>query len=144
MMSSIKAKDTRPELLVRTALHKLGLRYRLHQKLLPGKPDLVFPRHKCVVFIHGCFWHHHNCRYFKWPKTNEDFWRTKIERNTERDARNIASLISMGWRVCVIWECSTKAASNFNSISQNVYAWILHSGERFLEFPISPHDPRQE
>lgn len=108
MMSSIRGKDTKPEVLIRKALHAQGFRYRLHDKALPGKPDLVFPKYKAVVFIHGCFWHGHDCRYFKVPQTRTAFWVDKIAGNQRRDARQLALLNNTGWRVLVVWECATR------------------------------------
>ncbi|GAK46717.1 DNA mismatch endonuclease vsr [Tepidicaulis marinus] len=108
MMSGIRGKNTKPELAVRKALHRLGFRYRLHDRSLPGKPDLVFPKYRAVIFVHGCFWHGHDCHLFKWPKTRQEFWRNKIEKNRSNDARAIAELEEQGWRVAVIWECALK------------------------------------
>ncbi|MTD34123.1 very short patch repair endonuclease [Paludibacterium denitrificans] len=108
MMSGIKGKDTKPEIFIRKALHARGFRYRLHDKALPGKPDLVFPKYKAVVFIHGCFWHGHDCRYFKVPQTRTDFWLEKIAGNRQRDARQLAQLKQAGWRVLIVWECATR------------------------------------
>jgi DNA mismatch endonuclease (patch repair protein) len=110
MMAGIRGIDTRPELQVRRHLHARGLRFRLHAPRLPGRPDLVLPRHRAVVFVHGCFWHRHpGCRYAYRPKSNEEFWETKLEGNAERDRRDITQLQSMGWRVFVIWECETSS-----------------------------------
>lgn len=104
-MSGIRGKDTKPELTVRKFLHQKGLRFRLHAKL-PGKPDLTFPKHKAVVFVHGCFWHRHEgCRFSTTPKSNPDFWQKKFSANVERDARATAQLEEIGWRVLVVWEC---------------------------------------
>ncbi len=107
-MSRIRDKNTRPEEIVRKLLWKHGYRYRLHRKDLPGKPDIVFPGRKKVMFIHGCFWHRHDCCYFKWPKTNADFWKKKIENNAQRDLRNYDLLNTSGWHHLVVWECETK------------------------------------
>lgn len=108
-MSAIKSADTKPELIVRRYLFSRGLRYRLHSKKLPGTPDLVFPKYRSVVFIHGCFWHgHEECGMFRFPKSNEVFWRTKIEHNVKRDVAVAAALLRLGWRVLVIWECTLK------------------------------------
>lgn len=107
-MSRIKNRNTKPEEKVRRLLWHNGYRYRLHRKDLPGKPDIVFPGRKKVIFIHGCFWHRHNCRYFKWPKTNAAFWRNKIESNVKRDLDNYRKLTESGWRVLIVWECETK------------------------------------
>ena len=108
-MSRIRDKNTRPEMFVRSLTHHMGYRYRLHQKNLPGKPDLVFKRHKKVIFVHGCFWHMHNCRYGKvTPKTNRKFWQTKREGNVTRDKANIRKLRRLGWKVLTVWECQTR------------------------------------
>ncbi len=108
-MSAIKEKNTKPELLVRKFCHSQGLRYRLHNKSLPGTPDLVFPKYKCVVFVNGCFWHRHkNCKYSTQPKSNTEFWIKKFLENTERDKRNTAALSKLGWKVHVVWECEVK------------------------------------
>ncbi|MBW8684690.1 very short patch repair endonuclease [Chitinophaga rhizophila] len=110
-MSQIKGKNTKPEMLVRRFLFSKGFRYRLHSKGLPGKPDLVFPKHKTVIFIHGCFWHAHtNCRYSVIPKTRTDWWREKIIGNVNRDIEKSILLNQMGWRVLTIWECELKSS----------------------------------
>ena len=108
MMAAVKQKDTKPEMRVRSFLHKQGLRYRLHDNKLPGKPDLVFPRFRTVLFVHGCFWHGHpdeQCKLARIPKSNVKFWRDKISGNRERDERNVERLRKLGWNVVVIWEC---------------------------------------
>ncbi len=105
-MSGIRGKNTKPELLIRSELHKAGFRYRLHRKDLPGRPDLVFSRHRAVLFVHGCFWHQHDCHLFKWPSTRPEFWREKIEGNLERDRKQYAELQNAGWRIATIWECA--------------------------------------
>lgn len=110
-MSNIKGKDTKPEMIVRKWLWSNGFRYRLHGRNLPGKPDIVFSGRRKVIFIHGCFWHKHSCRFFKWPGTNVDFWKGKITGNVDRDKRNQSSLKKSGWKVLVVWECETKQAS---------------------------------
>lgn len=107
MMSGIRGKNTKPELLVRSHLHRKGLRYRLHAKL-PGKPDLVFSKHRTVVFVHGCFWHRHqDCKYTTTPKNNAEFWQTKFASNIKRDALAQEELEAQGWRVLVVWGCQT-------------------------------------
>ena len=107
-MSAIRGKDTKPEMVVRRMVRAMGFRYRLHNKNLPGKPDLVFPRLKKVIFVHGCFWHMHNCKYGRVkPKTNIIFWREKREKTSERDKKNIGQLQDLGWEVLIIWECET-------------------------------------
>ncbi|MEX2180519.1 MAG: very short patch repair endonuclease [Gemmatimonadaceae bacterium] len=105
IMSAIRGKDTKPEMLVRRAIHAAGLRYRLHRRDLPGSPDIVITRLRTVVFVHGCFWHHHDCRDFKWPKTRAAFWRAKIDANVARDRRTRYFLKAAGWTVHTIWEC---------------------------------------
>ncbi|MBW8636651.1 very short patch repair endonuclease [Hoeflea sp. WL0058] len=107
-MRAVKSRDTAPEMVVRRLVHALGYRYRLHRRDLPGVPDLVFPGRRKVVFVHGCFWHGHDCpRGARAPKTNADYWRAKIARNTARDARNAQALTDAGWRVLTVWECET-------------------------------------
>lgn len=108
MMAGIKGKDTTPELFLRKALHAQGLRYRLGGCGLPGKPDLVFPSRKTVVFVHGCFWHQHHCKYFKWPATNADFWKEKLTKNANRDTVVAKKLRELGWAVITVWECALK------------------------------------
>lgn len=110
MMRGITGKNTRPEIEIRRRLHAAGLRFRLHAASLPGRPDLVIRKHQTVVFIHGCFWHgHKGCRYFKMPATNSEFWQHKIRMNIERDLRQVAVLLDMGWRVAIVWECAVRA-----------------------------------
>lgn len=108
-MSRIRSKNTKPEEMVRKYLFSQGFRYRKNDTRLPGKPDIVLPKYKTVIFVNGCFWHkHENCKYFVWPKTNEDFWRTKISANVSRDQENIKLLSELRWNVIVIWECELK------------------------------------
>jgi len=108
MMSGIRGKNTKPELLIRTGLHARGFRFRLHDKHLPGKPDLVLPKYSAVIFVHGCFWHGHDCHLFKWPQSRRAFWRNKILRNQEKDAESYAGLKKEGWYILTIWECALK------------------------------------
>lgn len=115
-MSRIRSKDTKPEMLVRKFLFSKGLRYKLHDKSLPGKPDLVLPKYKTVIFIHGCFWHgHQDCRYFVVPKTRSEWWLNKINTNKERDTAAEKLLTSQGWKVLNIWECEIKNRDNFEA-----------------------------
>jgi DNA mismatch endonuclease (patch repair protein) len=107
-MSRIRGKDTKPEMLLRRGLHACGLRFRLHVRSLPGSPDLVFPRHRAVILVHGCFWHGHNCPLFKLPATRPEFWAAKIAGNRTRDQRTAAALRAAGWRVLTVWECCLK------------------------------------
>ena len=109
MMSRIKSRDTAPEIAVRRIAHRSGFRFRLHRKDLPGRPDLVFPRYRAVVFVHGCFWHRHGgCRYAYTPKTRVRFWAAKFSQNVARDRHDLEALRRIGWRVMVIWECETR------------------------------------
>jgi DNA mismatch endonuclease (patch repair protein) len=108
MMSGIRGTNTKPELLLRKGLHTMGFRFRLHDRSLPGKPDIVLPRYRAVIFAHGCFWHGHSCHLFKWPSTRPEFWQAKIDRNREVDARSEAALEKAGWRLAIIWECALK------------------------------------
>lgn len=107
-MRAIRSSDTKPELLVRRLVHHCGYRFRLHRKDLPGKPDLVFPGRKAVIFVHGCFWHVHGCPSVRVPKSNVDYWNPKLERNRERDQQSYSSLEKLGWKVLIVWECEIK------------------------------------
>ena len=116
IMSGIRSKGMKPEMTVRQLLHSMGYRYRLHRRDLPGKPDLVFPARRKVIFVHGCFWHQHadpRCRIVRRPKSNRDYWLPKLERNVARDAENRARLEELGWEVLVIWECEVRAGLGF-------------------------------
>lgn len=109
IMRAVKRTHTAPEIIVRQALHALGLRFRLHRRDLPGSPDIVLPRFRTVIFVHGCFWHRHpDCRYATTPKSRQDYWLPKFTANVERDARKEAQLRELGWRVFLVWECETK------------------------------------
>lgn len=111
LMARIRSKDTAPELIVRRLVHRMGFRFRLHQKKLPGKPDLVFAGRNCIVLVHGCFWHRHGCVLSSRPKTNSAYWEEKIAANIARDARNRRLLRKLGWGVMVVWECETRRAN---------------------------------
>ncbi len=126
MMSGIRSKNTKPEIIIRKALHSRGYRYRLHSVELPGKPDIIFVSRKAVVFVHGCFWHGHGCHLFKWPATRQDFWKAKILRNREKDCEVRETLNSMGWRVLVIWECVLKGRSRkpVQEVIDEVSGWL--------------------
>lgn len=114
-MSRIKSKDTAPEMRVRSALHRAGYRFRLHVKDLPGKPDIVLPKYKTVIFVHGCFWHRHKgCSNATMPSTNQAFWKEKFKRNVERDKREQAELNKLGWKVLVVWECEVTQMFNID------------------------------
>jgi len=134
MMAGIKGKDTRPELMIRSALHQAGFRFRLHCANLPGKPDLVLPRYHAAIFVHGCFWHGHDCHLFRWPATREAFWRDKIGGNIARDSQHMAALNVAGWRVAVIWECALKGKARlpFPDIAESLGLW-LKSDRKVLE-----------
>lgn len=108
IMASVRSRNTGPELTVRSALHRLGYRFRLHRRDLPGSPDIVFPSKRKVIFVHGCYWHGHGCRWSKLPKTNVEFWRDKIGRNQQRDLSNIRSLTELGWSSHTIWQCELR------------------------------------
>ena len=129
-MSRIHGKDTKPEELVRKYLFSQGFRYRKNDKRLPGKPDIVLPKYRTVIFVNGCFWHmHENCKYFVLPKSNVDFWKNKLEQNVERDKKSIISLEQAGWRVITIWECELKgsqAQATLDGIVQKINANCQH------------------
>ena len=108
-MSAIKSKNTKPEIAVRKVLHSMGYRFRLHGKDLPGSPDIVLPKYKTVIFVHGCFWHRHeNCKYASTPKTREEFWESKFKENVIRDKSNQKKLSTIGWKIIIVWECEIK------------------------------------
>jgi DNA mismatch endonuclease (patch repair protein) len=107
-MSRIRSRDTKPELLLRRGLHAAGFRFRLHAPDLPGRPDIVFPRYRAAILVHGCFWHGHDCPLFKMPATRQEFWASKIRGNGERDKRAAAALLTHGWRILTVWECSIR------------------------------------
>jgi DNA mismatch endonuclease (patch repair protein) len=115
-MRAVKSRDTRPELIVRRLAHSMGYRYRLHRTDLPGKPDMVFPARKAVIFTHGCFWHGHKCkRGARAPKRNADYWAAKIARNKKRDRDTLKQLKAAGWRTLVIWECELRSAEQLSN-----------------------------
>lgn len=116
MMSGIRGKDTNPERLVRSMLHSAGFRFRLHVRDLPGKPDIVLPKYRAVILVHGCFWHRHDCPAFRMPATRTSFWRKKLNGNQLRDERNRAALISRGWRVMTVWECSMRGKGSISDL----------------------------
>ncbi len=134
MMSGIKDKNTKPEILIRKALHSEGFRYRLHAGELPAKPDILLPKYKAVILVNGCFWHGHDCHLFKWPSTRPEFWQKKIEGNRARDMSNLELLRTMGWRVLIIWECSIKGKDRlpFDQVIDLIKNWIL-VGNEFVE-----------
>ena len=136
IMSAVGQKNTGPETLLRSALHRAGLRYRLHVRSLPGRPDLVFPRYRVACFVHGCYWHSHGCYKSTLPKTRRGFWQSKFSANRERDGRNIDDLRERGWRVMVVWECALvgKQAQSLDEIVSIVHRWLVSDGDR-LEIP---------
>ncbi|MCK9538039.1 very short patch repair endonuclease [Dokdonella sp.] len=125
MMSGIRGKDTKPEMVLRHALHARGLRYRLHDRKLPGRPDLILAKHHAVIFVHGCFWHRHEgCRYASTPATNSQFWAEKFAGNVRRDNANRHALIAEGWRVATIWECALRNLDHVSATCSLLAAWL--------------------
>ncbi|OYX51278.1 MAG: very short patch repair endonuclease [Sphingomonas sp. 32-66-10] len=126
MMSGIRSTNTKPEMILRKGLHRLGFRFRLHDRRLPGSPDLVLPKHGAVLFAHGCFWHGHDCHLFRLPSTRTDFWLAKINRNREVDGRSHASLRDQDWRIGVIWECALKGRARLphNDVIDTCSEWL--------------------
>ncbi len=122
-MSAIKSKDTKPEIKVRKVLHSMGYRFRLHSKDLPGSPDIVLPKYKTVIFVHGCFWHRHeNCKYASNPKTRQEFWNKKFKENIKRDSEIQEKIKNLDWRSVVIWECETKNMENLRDKIIDVFS----------------------
>ena len=120
-MRAVKSKNTETEMTVRRFLHRSGLRYRLHDRRLPGTPDLIFPARRVALFIHGCFWHQHpGCKRARLPKENSEYWTPKLQKNSDRDWRSMQALRSMGWQVLVIWECETHDTGRLNEIAQQI------------------------
>ncbi|MGV2833767.1 very short patch repair endonuclease [Pseudomonas shirazensis] len=139
MMAGIRGSDTLPEMKVRKLLHRQGFRYRLHQRNLPGKPDVVLPRHRVCIFVHGCFWHRHpGCKYASTPKTREDFWQTKFDQNVKRDIRNREELLRLGWRVIELWECGIRG-------SEAGMSWLRETipdcTQKYISWPNYPDLP---
>lgn len=126
MMAAVKGKNTKPELVIRSALHRRGFRFQLHRKDLPGKPDLVFTGLKAVMFVHGCFWHGHDCHLFRWPKSREAFWRDKIGKNIVRDRLQCQALSDADWRIGTVWECALKGKTRlpFDSVVDQCTIWL--------------------
>jgi DNA mismatch endonuclease (patch repair protein) len=136
MMAGIRSRDTSPEMKVRRLLHRHGFRYRLHQKDLPGKPDLVLPRYRVCIFVHGCFWHRHpGCRFATTPSTRPEFWQSKFDQNVARDTRNKNALLTMGWRVLELWECGIRGP-------EAEMSWLLEAvpdcNQKYLSWPVFP------
>jgi DNA mismatch endonuclease (patch repair protein) len=125
MMSGIRGRNTKPEILIRSLLHRRGFRFRLDARDLAGRPDIVLPRYRAVIFVHGCFWHGHNCHLFKWPQTRAEFWRDKIGRNRANDAKAQAALLDAGWRVATVWECALRGANrDIDGVLQRLIDWL--------------------
>jgi DNA mismatch endonuclease, patch repair protein len=125
MMAGIRGRNTKPEILIRSLLHRRGFRFRLDARDLPGRPDIVLPRYHAVIFVHGCFWHGHDCPLFKWPQTRPDFWRDKIGRNRANDAKAQAALLDAGWRVATVWECALRGANrDIDGVLQRLIDWL--------------------
>lgn len=142
MMSGIRSKHTRPELFIRRELHQAGFRFRLHVRHLPGSPDLVLPRYRAVIFVHGCFWHRHSgCKYATSPSSRPDFWRTKLEDNRRRDERHRRELLDAGWRVFTIWECGIRHAPE--RLLEQLIAELHASGTGARELPARPPRPQE-
>ncbi|MGF7170807.1 DNA mismatch endonuclease (patch repair protein) [Sphingobium xanthum] len=132
MMSGIRGKNTKPEILLRRVMHARGFRYRLHDRKLPGHPDLVFPRYHAVVFVHGCFWHRHEeCRFATIPATRPEFWTEKFQANVARDSKNEVMLNEAGWRIAVVWECSLKRSAG--NVGEQLSAWLESATDDRLE-----------
>ena len=129
MMSGIRGKDTKPELLVRRGLHSRGFRFRLHGAKLPGRPDLVLPKYSAAILVHGCFWHAHDCSLAKIPKTRPEFWKAKLSANQARDARQLVELQALGFRTLVIWECSLRGPQDLvASTLDSTASWLRSNG----------------
>ncbi|WP_306467342.1 very short patch repair endonuclease [Limimaricola sp. G21655-S1] len=128
-MSAVGQKNTGPEMRLRSALHKRGVRFRLHDRKLPGSPDLVLPKYRSVIFVHGCYWHRHGCYRSTTPKSRKEFWAEKFEANVARDRRDADRLIDLGWRVLVVWECALigKTACSPEEVGERVHAWLRSS-----------------
>lgn len=133
-MFGIRASNTLPELIVRSILHRAGFRFRLRDPALPGKPDVILAKYRAVVFVHGCFWHAHSCRYFKLPASNGAFWTQKLQRNVTRDRDVVDELQKAGWRVLVVWECATRLPTdNFERLGEMIGMGIKNFDAQYLE-----------
>ena len=143
-MAGIRGKNTRPEMQLRRELHSRGLRYRLHAKQLPGKPDIVFRSRKLAVFVHGCFWHRHEgCRFASTPATRTEFWEQKLSGNHARDKRNVSALLEMGWRVVIIWECALRPKDGPQIAATKVIE-ALHNTLQVQELPPTTTNPSRK
>ena len=135
MMANIKGKNTRPEITIRSLLHRQGFRFRIHDKSLPGKPDLVLKKYKAVIFVHGCYWHRHeNCKLASMPKQNRAFWMKKFDANICRDGVVYFKLKSLGWRIAIIWECAIRDKSNLPLYINRLVCWLKSESE-YIEIP---------
>lgn len=134
-MRAIRSTNTKPELKIRSALHKRGFRYRLNYSGLPGKPDLILKKYGAAIFVHGCFWHQHNCELFKWPVSNREFWKSKLTQNRIRDLSNEAKLAELGWRTATVWECSLKGRNrkSLDVIVEMIANWLISMNCHHLE-----------
>lgn len=132
IMQAVRGKDTGPEWVVRRLLHKVGYRYRLHRKDLPGKPDLVFPSRRKAIFVHGCFWHAHGCRYGRPPKSRPEYWLPKLKENKRRDVDRIAELEKMGWQVLTVWQCEIK---DTEAVTKRMRAFLDGHADKFRTTP---------
>ena len=131
IMRSVRQRDTGPELNLRRSLHARGLRFRLHARYLPGRPDIVLPKWKAVIFVNGCFWHRHeDCRYATTPRTRGAYWQAKFDANKSRDGRNKSELLTAGWRVAVVWECHLRTDGS-HRMAERVHAWLRTDSEEF-------------
>ncbi len=143
MMAGIRGTNTKPEVTVRSLLHRAGFRFRLHASSLPGKPDIVFPRYRAVIFVHGCFWHGHDCPLFKWPSTRPEFWRTKIGRNQRNDREAFLLLREAGWRVGTVWECVLKGRDrNLEEVAHQLEEWLPDTTSSIIELASFQAEPR--
>jgi len=134
MMAGIKGKDTKPELTLRRALHARGFRYRLHSRQLAGRPDLVLPKLRAVIFVHGCFWHRHQgCRYNTTPATRTEFWRKKFSDNVKRDTAAREALLESGWRVATVWECALRRPEQIGTLTRKLSVWLASDSDQ-VEF----------
>lgn len=137
-MASIRGKDTKPEMKVRRYLHAAGLCFSLHRKNLPGRPDIVLAKHRAVVLVQGCFWHGHDCKAGKMPKTRVEWWSAKIARNKERDATNLGKLRAMGWRVFEVWECDLRTTGRLESLVDEIRSGSADQGRSQLNSRVMP------
>ena len=138
-MSRIKSGNTKPEIVVRSLLHNMGYRFRLHRKDLPGKPDIALPMYNSVIFVHGCFWHRHKgCRFMTTPATNTRFWAAKLKRNAERDSEHIQQLSAMGWRAAIVWECALRPRNRMRADPMETLAAWLRSDRPKIIIPRVP------